>query len=82
MNPQRKMTVQLIGFILIVLAILFAITGKRVMPVPGDVRHAAARDVASCGACHAPGGAAPLKPGHPPKEQCLICHKLSKELKP
>jgi hypothetical protein len=29
----------------------------------------------NCHACHGP-QSVPLSKGHPPKEQCLICHKL------
>ena len=28
-----------------------------------------------CGKCHNPDGEAPLSEGHPPKHQCLLCHK-------
>jgi hypothetical protein len=33
---------------------------------------------AACAACHAPGMRAPLKSSHPPKEDCLQCHKAKK----
>ena len=78
----KNKNVQLIGFIAIVLLLLFAISGKRMKPVPGDEKHALAVDNASCVACHAPGKIFPLIPTHPPKEQCLTCHKLPKDRKP
>jgi len=28
-----------------------------------------------CGKCHNPEGEAPLSKKHPPKHQCLLCHK-------
>jgi hypothetical protein len=82
MNILKNKNIQLIGFILIVLLLLVAISGKRVKPVPGDKRHALASDNVSCLACHAPGKISPLIPTHPPKEQCLTCHKLPKDRRP
>jgi hypothetical protein len=32
----------------------------------------------SCAACHGPGKRSPLKSSHPPKEDCLLCHKMKK----
>ena len=82
MDILKNKNVQLIGFILIVLLLLFSISGKKIKPVPGDAQHALALDNASCVACHAPGKISPLIPTHPPKEQCLTCHKLPKDRKP
>jgi hypothetical protein len=63
-----------------IVAVLFFIssTGKKVPPVPIDAIHRAITMQERCVACHAPGKQAPLKDTHPPKEQCLTCHKISK----
>lgn len=34
----------------------------------------------NCQVCHGP-RSVPLSKGHPPKEQCLICHKLAQIIK-
>jgi len=67
--------VSLIVFICAVLVILWAISGNKAPKIPGNERHAAIADAAACPGCHANGKASPLKPAHPPKEQCLLCHK-------
>ncbi len=71
-----KSTTGFIVFVVLVLAFLFFLsTGKKVPPVPADSLHAGITTDAGCTACHGPGKQAPLKPAHPPKEQCLVCHK-------
>jgi len=67
--------VSLVLLVAVVLVFLWAISGSRAPKVPRDKVHAALLDNASCAPCHATGMKSPLKPAHPPKEQCLICHK-------
>jgi hypothetical protein len=67
------------GFILFAAAVLLLLvvlsSGKKPPLIPNDAAHAVVTTDAGCSACHAPGKAAMLKPSHPPKEQCLYCHK-------
>jgi hypothetical protein len=61
----------------LILIFLFYLSSSHKVPaVPHDERHKNATTDASCTECHAPGREAPLKAAHPPKEQCLLCHKI------
>jgi hypothetical protein len=71
-----KNTVGLAIFVLAVLLLLFFLSSnKKVPPIPSDALHSGITMDTGCAACHGPGKQAPLKPNHPPKEQCLVCHK-------
>ena len=62
--------------VVILLALFILSFSKKVPSIPVKALH---RDVTtndSCGVCHGPGKQSPLKDTHPPKEQCLICHKM------
>jgi hypothetical protein len=62
-----------------VLIFLFYLsTSKKVPLIPDDDLHRIVATNEACSACHAPGMRAPLKATHPPKEQCLICHKVKR----
>lgn len=61
----------------LLIGVLILISGKKFTPFPGDAIHAGLEDNLSCQPCHSPDGASPLSEKHPPKEQCLTCHKLS-----
>lgn len=78
-------------FIAVIVALLGALlinTGKtKTKNVPFDDKHSRFYDLMQkggervsvekeCTACHG-SKALPLPQAHPPKEQCLICHKLS-----
>jgi flagellin-like protein len=71
-------TVIFIVFVLVVVGVLFAISGDRSPRVPDDQNHAVITDDAACLECHGPGKYAERKPDHPPKDQCLICHKVKR----
>lgn len=74
-----KNTLSLLAFAAMILAILFFLSsGSKAPAIPADGRHAVITTDAACTACHGPGKTAPLKSSHPPKEQCLICHKVKK----
>jgi hypothetical protein len=71
-------TLIFVVFVLIVLALLYAISGKRVPPplIPADGLHAeAGGNTSVCMGCHGPGKDAALKAKHPPKYECFKCHK-------
>lgn len=60
----------------VILAGLFYLSsGEKAPFIPADTKHQTITTEAACLECHAPGKQAPLKPSHPPKEQCLVCHK-------
>lgn len=72
-----KNTIGFAVFVLVVLLLLFFLSSsKKVPPIPSDALHSGITTEAGCAACHGPGKQAPLKPTHPPKEQCLVCHKM------
>lgn len=72
-----KSTVGFIVFALLVLGLLYAVSGKRYLQIPDDVLHRQVEvaDSAACLACHGPGKEAALKAEHPPKYECHTCHK-------
>ncbi len=59
----------------VILLLVVLSSGKKPPLIPADNAHATLTTEAACTGCHAPGGTSPLKPSHPPKEQCLVCHK-------
>ncbi len=60
----------------VVLALFYlSSTGKKPPMIPSDAAHQGTTTQEGCTACHAPGKSSPLKEMHPPKEQCLVCHK-------
>jgi hypothetical protein len=63
-----------------IVAVLFFLssTGKKAPDIPLDKIHRSLTVQEDCITCHAPGKQSPLKDTHPPKEQCFICHKISK----
>lgn len=67
------------GVLAIAAAILLALyllsTSKKMPLLPDDALHQNRTTTAACKTCHAPGMPSPLKDTHPPKEECLICHK-------
>jgi len=76
-----KGTLIFLVFVLAVLGLLSIISGKRVPPpfVPQDSQHISLNDPRACLECHGPDKGAPLKKAHPPKRECLKCHKAKNE---
>lgn len=72
-----KNTLIFIAFVLVVLGLLYAVSGRRVepRPIPIDSRHEAVKDPKICMDCHGPGKDAAMKRSHPPKYECFKCHK-------
>jgi hypothetical protein len=75
---MKKNAVFLAAAAVILLALFFLSSNKKVPFIPADELHQNVTTNAACGECHAPGKRAPLKAAHPPKEQCLICHKTKR----
>lgn len=72
-----KSTISFIVAAAAVLIFLFVLSsGKKIPNIPADALHQMITTNEACASCHASGKQAPLKPSHPPKEQCLSCHKL------
>jgi hypothetical protein len=76
-----KSTLIFLVFVVAVLALLSVISGKRVPPsfIPQDSSHIILGDPKVCLDCHGPDKEAPLKKSHPPKRECLKCHKVKGE---
>lgn len=74
-----KNTLIFIVFVLVVLGLLYAISGKRVPPplIPADAAHSGPTDPPACLECHGLGKEAPRKAKHPPKHECFKCHKAA-----
>ena len=76
-----------IAVVAVVIIVFIMMTGsKKARRIPADDKHRAFYEAVKkgvdrievekgCITCHNP-QAIPLPPKHPPKEQCLICHKL------
>lgn len=75
-----KSTWSLIAAAMVIIAVLVILssTGKKAPFIPSDDFHKNITTLEGCVSCHAPGKQAPLKASHPPKEQCLVCHKIAK----
>lgn len=75
-----KNTLTFIAFVMIVLGLLFVVSGKRVPPpfIPVDALHEGVTDVSACLDCHGQGKSAAMKKVHPPKFECFKCHKAGK----
>ena len=79
-----KGTIGFVVFVLIVLAVFYALSGKKIVQVPRDAFHNGVTKetpVSACMECHGPGKEHARKPAHPPKDDCLKCHKI-KRVKP
>jgi hypothetical protein len=70
-----KSTLIFIVFVLVVLGFLFAISGKKYSQMPADADHLGVTDTALCMDCHGTGKPYAQKSAHPPKFECLKCHK-------
>ena len=71
-----KKNIGIIVFALAILAFLFFLSSRKKAPMlPNDEAHKQAQSNSLCPTCHGPGKQSPLRPSHPPKEQCLLCHR-------
>ncbi|HET6514027.1 MAG TPA: hypothetical protein VFG09_02620 [Thermodesulfovibrionales bacterium] len=76
-----KNTIIFVIFVLLVLGLLTLFSGTRAPRIPEDSRHAALSDNAACMECHGPGKVAERKKTHPPKDECLLCHKVKRKVR-
>lgn len=65
-----------VAFMLAVVGLLFALSDTKSPRIPDDENHVAFTVEESCWECHGPEGIAPRSEKHPPKDQCLECHKV------
>ena len=65
-----------VAFMLAVVGLLFALSGTKSPRIPDDENHVNFTVEESCQECHGPEGVAPRSDSHPPKDQCLACHKV------
>jgi len=76
-----KNTLIFVAFVLVVVGFLFSISGKKYPQMPADANHIGVTDTALCMECHGPGKQFPQKATHPPKSECLKCHKQKRPKK-
>lgn len=64
------------GGALLVVGTLALLAGSRpTRYVPVDDHHPRPLALERCRDCHAPGQMAPQSEKHPPKDQCMLCHR-------
>jgi hypothetical protein len=68
-------------FVLSVLGFLFLVSGERAHRIPDDENHMVFDDNEVCMPCHGPGQPYARKPTHPPKDDCIKCHKVKRTRK-
>ena len=63
------------GALLVVGALTMLSETRKHRYVPVDDNHPRPLLVAGCLDCHGPGKIAPRSAKHPPKDQCMLCHR-------
>jgi len=76
MKSSRSLIVAAAAVVLVLF--FLSSSGKKPPLIPQDAAHQGITAEGVCADCHAPGKSSPLKENHPPKEQCLVCHKVGK----
>ncbi len=61
--------------VLLIVAVLYIVSTEEIVPVPLDREHQNKAET-TCLECHGENREHQLKKEHPPKYQCLQCHKL------
>jgi hypothetical protein len=62
-------------FVVVIVVVLLMFPGKEYPRIPDDAFHRGITDVAACMDCHGPGRQYEIKKSHPPKFECLKCHR-------
>jgi len=70
-----KYTAVFIVFVLLVIGVLYFLSGGEYSKIPLDADHAGITDTAVCMQCHGPQGKNAMKDSHPPKYECFKCHR-------
>ncbi len=87
MKVTKRDLLAIVALVIVLVVLIMSTTREKAKPVPFDNKHRAFYEAMkkgkdrievekSCVACHSP-QAISLPKKHPPKEQCLICHKLN-----
>ncbi len=74
-NLLMKKSIGFVIFVLVVVGLLYSISGKKFPRIPDDPRHRGIASEEACMGCHGQGKESPLKQNHPPKFECFKCHK-------
>ncbi|MBI4843188.1 MAG: hypothetical protein HY809_02535 [Nitrospirae bacterium] len=77
MTTGRK-NILFIFAMLAVFGFFWAISGERAHQMPADDNHIFVTDTALCKGCHIPAGSNVVSEKHPPKFECLKCHKAKR----
>lgn len=77
MSKFQKNIIFVLGM-LAVLGIFIAISGDRAHQMPADENHISVTDVEMCKGCHISEGMTMVSEKHPPKFECLKCHKIKR----
>jgi cytochrome c553 len=75
MTTLQKNLVFFGGSLLMVGTLTFLAAERKTRYVPEDEHHPRPLAVALCRDCHAPGKMSPQLAKHPPKDQCMLCHR-------
>lgn len=78
---SAKNTIIFIVFVLVVIGLLTAISGRRSERIPDNETHINLTDVVYCLSCHGPGREYARSESHPPKDECVLCHKTKRQRK-
>ena len=87
MKVTKRNLFAIVAIVVVVLVVIISTTREKGKPVPFDDKHRSFYEAMKkgqdrievekgCITCHN-SQAIPLPKKHPPKEQCLICHKLN-----
>ena len=63
-------------FVLLVVGLLYSVSGTKSPRIPDNENHLVFDREDVCMECHGPEGVVPRRDTHPPKDQCLQCHKV------
>ncbi len=75
MTTLQKNLLFFAGALLVVGSLSFLAGARPARYVPQDENHPRPLLIAQCRDCHAPGKIAPQQAKHPPKDQCMLCHR-------
>jgi hypothetical protein len=78
MDARHKKTLLLLVAASLLVAALTLVSRSTQPPTqPADEAHRNLRVNRDCAPCHAAGAEAPLNDRHPPKDDCLHCHRAA-----
>jgi hypothetical protein len=75
--PARRTLAFGAGILFLIAALTVVSRNTKPPRLPEDPAHKGLTANASCRPCHGQGASSPLKRGHPPKDDCLHCHRIA-----